>query len=38
MQIGYLLGRNSKLKLSEIARSMTSQTNYERKTGMKKPS
>ena len=30
MQISYLLGRNSKLKLSDIARSMTSQTNYKR--------
>ena len=36
MQISYLLGRNTKLKLSDIVRSMTSQTNHERKKGIKK--
>lgn len=31
MQISYLLGLNSKSKLNDIARSMTSQTNYNKR-------
>ena len=37
MRIGYLLSWNSKLKMSDITRSMTSHINYERKKGVKKP-
>ena len=36
MQIGYLLGRNSKLKLTEIASSVIPRNNNERKKGREK--
>ena len=36
MQIGYLLGRNRELKLSEIVSSITYRTNNERKNGHEK--